>query len=114
MRRYLATTRTGALLRCTESKNQAKGAFSLVEIMVATIVLALLVLIVARVFSSASTITTITHKRIDDDNQARPILDRMAIDFAQMVKRSDVDFFGKNTNLESPPRLHPAAPWVLR
>ena len=97
MTRYLATNRTGPLPRRTELQNRAEDAFTLVEVLIATVVLGLLVLIVAKVFSSASTITTITHKRIDDDNQARPILDRMAIDFAQMVKRSDVDFFGKNT-----------------
>ncbi len=40
---------------------------------------------------------------MDADNQARPVLDRMAVDFAQMVKRSDVDFFGKNTAAPNSP-----------
>jgi hypothetical protein len=34
---------------------------------------------------------------MDADSQARQLLDRMAIDFAQMVKRSDVDYFAKGT-----------------
>jgi len=34
---------------------------------------------------------------MDADSQARQLLDRMAIDFAQMVKRSDVDLFAKGT-----------------
>jgi prepilin-type N-terminal cleavage/methylation domain-containing protein len=83
--------------RFSVSRHCNSRAFSLVEIMVAMIVLALLCLITAQIFKGAATITTITHSRIDDDNQARPILDRMAIDFAQMIKRGDVDFFGKNT-----------------
>ena len=32
---------------------------------------------------------------MDADSQARQLLDRMAVDFAQMVKRDDVDFFAK-------------------
>src|ERR1700731_4443658 len=74
-----------------------RGGFTLVEIMVSIATLTLLLLMTAQLFNSASTITTIGHKRIDADNQARPVLDRMAVDFAQMVKRNDVDFFGKNT-----------------
>jgi len=35
--------------------------------------------------------------RIDADAQVRPLFDRMAMDFAQMLKRSDIDFFGKGT-----------------
>ena len=34
---------------------------------------------------------------MDADSQARQLLDRIAIDFAQMVKRSDVDFLAKGT-----------------
>ena len=34
---------------------------------------------------------------MDADSQARQLLDRMAIDFAQLVKRSDVDFLAKGT-----------------
>jgi hypothetical protein len=32
---------------------------------------------------------------MDADSNARPLLDRMAVDFAQMVKRSDVSYFVK-------------------
>jgi len=34
---------------------------------------------------------------MDADSEARQVFDRMALDFAQMVKRSDVDYFAKNT-----------------
>jgi hypothetical protein len=35
------------------------------------------------------------NKRIDTDTQARVVLDRMAIDFAKMLKRTDVDYYIK-------------------
>ena len=34
---------------------------------------------------------------MDADSQARQLLDRMAVDFAQMVKRSDVDYYLKSS-----------------
>ena len=40
-----------------------------------------------QLLNSAATITTLGHKQMDADSQARQLLDRMAIDFAQMVKR---------------------------
>jgi hypothetical protein len=35
------------------------------------------------------------HKQMDTDSEARQLLDRMALDLAQMVKRSDVDYYLK-------------------
>ena len=60
-------------------------------------ILVLLVLLFTQLLNSAATITTLGHKQMDADSQARQLLDRMAIDFAQMVKRTDLDFFGKGT-----------------
>jgi prepilin-type N-terminal cleavage/methylation domain-containing protein len=74
-----------------------KKAFTLAELLVSIAILALLILIVTKMIDSASTLTTMGNNRMDADSQARPVLDRMAVDLAQMVKRSDVDFFGKNT-----------------
>ena len=71
--------------------------FTLAELLVTVGVLVLLVLLCAQLLNSAATITTLGHKQMDADSQARQLLDRIAIDFAQMVKRSDVDFFGKGT-----------------
>jgi prepilin-type N-terminal cleavage/methylation domain-containing protein len=71
--------------------------FTLVELMLTTVILTLLVLFVTSLLNSAATITTLGNKRMDADAQARQLLDRMAIDFAQMVKRDDLDFFGKGT-----------------
>jgi hypothetical protein len=69
----------------------------LVELLVTVGVLGLLVLLFTQLLNSAATIMTLGHKQMDADSQARQLLDRMAVDFAQLVKRSDVDFFGKGT-----------------
>ncbi len=81
-----------------DSRNRGYSAgFTLAELLVTIGVLVLLVLLFTQLLNSAATITTLGHKQMDADSQARQLLDRMAIDFAQMVKRSDVDFFAKGT-----------------
>ncbi len=76
--------------------NQRAG-FTLVEVLVATAVLALLVVLVAQMVSSATLVTTGSRKRMDADSQARAVFDRIAADVAGMVLRPDVDFiFSKN------------------
>jgi prepilin-type N-terminal cleavage/methylation domain-containing protein len=72
-------------------------AFTLVEMLISISILALLVLFVTQLFNSATIVTMSGNKRMDSDSEARPLLDRMALDFAQMVKRSDVDYFAKGT-----------------
>ena len=74
-----------------------KAAFTLAEVLVSVGVLVLLVLLATQLLNSAATITNLGHKQMDADSQARQLLDRMAIDFAQLVKRSDVDFWAKGT-----------------
>src|SRR6266851_6938112 len=69
--------------------------FTLVEMLVSIGVLAILVLLISRLVNSATAVATLGNKRMDSDSQARPLLDRMAIDFSQMIKRSDVDYFVK-------------------
>ncbi len=76
--------------------NTSRG-FTLVELLVSLGVLSLLVFFVTSLVNSAATITTLGHKQMDADSQARQFLDRMAIDFAKMVKRNDLDFFAKGT-----------------
>ena len=71
--------------------------FTLAELVVSVGVLVVLVLLFTLLLNSAATVTKLGHKQMDADSQARQLLDRMAIDFAQLVKRSDVDFFGKGT-----------------
>ncbi len=73
--------------------------FTLVELLVSISILTLLVLFMSRLLTSATAVTTSGDKRIDSDGQTRAFLDRMAIDFTQMVKRSDVDFYLKTPTL---------------
>src|SRR6266478_1974837 len=76
---------------------QPTKAFTLAELLASIAILTLLILIVTKMVNSASTITTMGNKRMDADSQARPVLDRMAVDFTQIVKRPDVDYFLKGS-----------------
>src|SRR6266403_1162395 len=73
------------------------GAFTLAELLVSVFVLVLLVFLFTQLLNSAATITTLGNKRMDADSEARQVFDRMALDFAQLVKRTDLDYFAKNT-----------------
>jgi hypothetical protein len=72
------------------------SAFTLVELVVSLGVLVMLSLIATQLLNNAATVTTLGHGRMDVDSQAREVLDRMAIDFAKMVKRSDIDYYLKS------------------
>jgi hypothetical protein len=69
----------------------------LAELLVSVGVLVLLVFMASQLLNSAATVTTLGYKKMDADSQARQVLDRMAFDFAQMVKRSDVDYYLKSS-----------------
>jgi len=73
------------------------AAFTLAELLITVGVLVLLMLLFTQLLNSAATVTTLGHKRMDADSQARELFDRMAIDVAQMVKRSDVDYYLKSS-----------------
>ena len=68
-------------------------AFTLVELLVSMVVLVILVFLATQLVNSAATVTILGHKRMDADSQARQVFDRMAVDFAQMMKRPDVDYY---------------------
>jgi hypothetical protein len=76
--------------------------FTLAELLVSVGVLVLLVFLASQLLNSAATVTTLGHKQMDADAQARQLLDRMAIDFAQMVKRPDVDYYLKSAATPPP------------
>src|SRR5436190_23219837 len=71
------------------------GAFTLIELLISVGVLALLILLVSQLMNSATTVTRTGNKHIDTDTQARVVLDRMAVDFGKMLKRTDVDYYLK-------------------
>src|SRR5439155_7572023 len=74
---------------------RARSAFTLVELLVSVGVLALFLLMVSQLMNSAATVSRTGNKHIDTDTQARAILDRMAVDFERMLKRTDVDYYIK-------------------
>jgi prepilin-type N-terminal cleavage/methylation domain-containing protein len=76
---------------------RSDGGFTLVEMLVSIAVLTLIVLSIARLLNDVATLASSGHKRMEADGQARPLLDRIAIDFAQMLKRSDVDYYVKTS-----------------
>ena len=59
------------------------------------VVLVILVAVTAQMTSGVSSIVNHGGSQIDDDRQARTLLDRMALDFDSMVKRTDVDYYLK-------------------
>lgn len=73
------------------------GAFTLTELLVSMAVLVILVFLATQLLNSAATTTSLGNKLMDADSQARQLLDRMAIDFDQMLKRSDVSYYVKTT-----------------
>ena len=91
--------------KCCRNGSQSRGysaAFTLAELAVTVGVLVLLVFLATQLLKSAATVTTLGHKQMDADSQTRQLLDRMAIDFAQMVKRSDVDYYVKSSATPPP------------
>ena len=77
------------------SRSLRESGFTLAELLVTMGVLVLLVLLFTQLLNSAATVTVLGIKRMDADSQARQVFDRMAIDFAQMVKRTDVNYYVK-------------------
>ena len=69
-----------------------RAGFTLLEVMVAIAILGIIVVAIAQIVGTASSLTTLDDKHIDADGQARTVFDRMANDFARMVKRNDVDY----------------------
>jgi len=80
---------------------RSDSGFTLVEMLVSIAVMTLIVLSVAHLFNDAATLANLGNKRMEADGQTRPLLDRIAIDVAQMLKRSDVDYYLKTpTNVQ--------------
>jgi prepilin-type N-terminal cleavage/methylation domain-containing protein len=78
-----------------KTPRRPRDGFSLVELLLSITVLALLLLMVSQLMNTATAITRTGNKHMDVDTQARAVFDRMAVDFAQMLKRTDVDYYVK-------------------
>lgn len=72
--------------------------FTLAEMLVSIAVLVLLVLLISQILNSATAAITRGRKGIDADTEARIVFDRMATDYSRMVRRNDIDFYGKDTS----------------
>lgn len=70
--------------------------FTLAEMLVATAVLALLVVFVTQLVNHAAAVVTQGTKHMETESHVRPLFDRLAVDIAQMAKRNDVSCFLKN------------------
>jgi hypothetical protein len=77
--------------------NRVCVGFSLIELLVAVFVVTIMVLILGQLMGHATTVTRTGNKHIDTDTQARVVLDRMALDIAQMLKRTDIDYYVKGS-----------------
>jgi prepilin-type N-terminal cleavage/methylation domain-containing protein len=77
-------------------------AFTLAEMLISIAVLALLILVVTQVVNTTATLVRPANKHIDTDTQARTVLDRMAVDFGKMLKRTDVDYYLKAGTIRYP------------
>src|SRR5262245_3694080 len=72
--------------------------FTLAELLVSIVVLVIIIFIASQLMTTATAITRTGNKHFDTDTQARVVFDRMALDFGQMVKRTDVDYYIKQPN----------------
>jgi hypothetical protein len=92
---HTTATRTDAFT--LPKQRERVSAFTLAELVVTVGVLVLIVFLGAQLFKGAATVTTLGRTQMDADLQAQQLLDRMNMDFAQMVKRPDVDYYLKSS-----------------
>ncbi|PAW78166.1 MAG: hypothetical protein B9S32_08200 [Verrucomicrobia bacterium Tous-C9LFEB] len=79
--------------------------FSLVELLAAMAVLAILGLILSQITGSITRSTKQSTRIMDASAQARLAFDRIGFDFAGLVKRRDTDFVAQNLSTASPTSL---------
>jgi pilin/secretion family protein with methylation motif len=82
------------------------GGFTLMELLVSILVITIVILMVAQVMSNAAATARTGNKHIDTDTEARVVLDRMAVDFAKILKRTDVDYYVKAPIGYKNPKAH--------
>lgn len=81
------------------SRRFARG-FTMVELLVSTVLLAVLLILVSQLFGAAVAVTSLRNKQMDADAQAWAVFDRMGVDFASMIKRPDLDYIVKSPDLQ--------------
>lgn len=74
----------------------SRSGFTLLEVLVASAILALVALIVVGLADSTARMTNLSQKRMSADGEARQALDRMSTDLRQAILREDLsEFIGK-------------------
>lgn len=76
---------------------RCRRGFSLVEILVAISILALIGVFLSQMIAATSSSISVSNRAIDAAGQARLALDRISLDIAALVRRSDTDFRGQNS-----------------
>lgn len=71
-------------------RGTAGRAFSLIEILVAAAVLAILLLIVAGLVNNTAILTTVSNRRLSADSEGRQLLDRISSDLHRAILRDDL------------------------
>ena len=79
----------------------ASKGFTLLEVLVSVSVLFLMITILASMFDGVTMLVVLRNKEVDLDSQMRVVFDRMAIDFENIVKRDDVNYYLKSDTAES-------------
>jgi prepilin-type N-terminal cleavage/methylation domain-containing protein len=78
------------------SRTSKASGFSLIELLVAMLVLAVIGLVTAGIISATDRGTSLSNRAIDAGAQARLAFDRIGIDLRGLVKRNDVNFDAQN------------------
>jgi len=74
------------------------SAFTIIEVLVAVSVLALIVAMMAQVINSTTIATVASGRNIDSDTQVRCVFDRIESDLNCALKRDDLDFYFNTQN----------------
>jgi prepilin-type N-terminal cleavage/methylation domain-containing protein len=84
------------------SRPMRRAGFTIIELLAATAVLTVLILIVSQMVSSTSRTVGHDERRLESDGNARMVFDRMQMDLDGMPKRGDLDVsFVKNSGGDS-------------
>lgn len=86
-----------AVFRTSDRSGRLRQGFTILELLAAMAVLMLLVLLISQIVSGAAGTTKISRKRVDADNEARRIFDRISADVEGLLNRPDADFLIRKT-----------------
>jgi len=101
----------------TSSQQAARRGFTLVELLVATSILTLVIILVSSLTHNATLTITSNTGHLDADAQAREFLNRLGRDLKSMIIRPDIDYTTfKNaidpaTNVSKQAGTHGANDW---